>query len=87
MNRRQFLYNMLGSVAAAKLPQIPILDEPATDRWIYDVYDKIYDDYIHDFITYGTGAIATTEEYPYLRNVPISEILALTDIERSDKGY
>lgn len=73
MNRREFLAGFFATgIAATAVPQIAILEGPATDLW-KEAIAKVVQTYINDFVVYGNAMIEYNETWPFVHNVdPIS---------------
>lgn len=69
MNRREFLAGFFASgIAATAVPQIAILEGPATDLW-QQAIGKVLQQYINEFVIYGQAMIEYNETWPFVHNV------------------
>lgn len=90
MNRRQFLSSLLGAIVVTQLPPSPSLEANATAEWakaLYKALEPIFAKYFEDCMIFGSAAIAWTDEYPYARNVPYEELIAIPELYRSTGEY
>lgn len=63
-----------------------MLDALDEQRFI-DAIRKIHLIYMDNFTVFGSAAIATTKEWPYIRNVPHEELIAMPELHRSSGDF
>lgn len=76
MNRRAFLTGLFGTAAITALPVSAKVLEPTLTLgpdW-QTAIAKVYANYMTDLMLYGTGAIRSCDTFPWIENVPLTQL-------------
>jgi len=85
MNRREFLVGLVGTAAVASIPAT-VLDVVATDEWQAAIR-AVYTRYFTEFVVFGSAAISSSPEFPFIRVVPYDEWINIPELYRSSGEY
>ena len=74
MNRRDFIVGIFGVAASTVVPTTSILLEETSRDWELAVA-QVLSRYFSDVICYGIGAIEPCDEFPYVRNILLQDMI------------
>lgn len=83
--RREFLVGLLSTGAIAAIPTA-VLEAVADNRW-QEAFLEVYSKYMTELILYGSAAIASSPDFPFVRLVPHEEWLNIPELYRSSGDY
>lgn len=82
--RRDFLAGLFGVAVAGAIPSA--LDLPVTEAWKLAL-GKIFDEYIQEFMLYGTAGLRYSVEEPYVELIRAKDMLLIPELYRSSGEY